>query len=576
MNIPKKIQQYAPQCGQDAWSDEDRLYLGPFFSDIDAPVMTIHNLPPEIVGALCSRASRAKGSLARVFLEEYIYPISRGDDQALREELLYTVQFLREHGFKNILNNQRAQRFYARWLGQFGDDSIAQQTGTHLTFKGISQVAMKFLEDQRIGLEPIEKSTRYVNFGEKINGRYQYYEPTPDLEELGTITFQDYRTTLDGLFETYNRLLPRVLEWLKKNYDAKELVLEKKAFDVLRGLLPMATLGQVAFRGNAQAFEYMINRTMCHELGELRWIAHASKQELDADIPSLLLRVEEDKVKNYQRYLSERKPKTATEAHVRVLPGLFHDESLEKRREGTKLVDYDNFLEEKIIAGILYSLPGVHRSFRALLSAAGRMRIHEKRAILKEYLGGRLERWYKPGRALENGMMIFEIVTNIGAFRDLHRHRMLTQDRQYFSVHHGYHVPQEIIDSGCEVEFRLAIESIEPLFHRLEELRGSELAQYAVCLAHLIPFYQQMNVRELFHICELRSGSQGHTDYRRIVQSMYSQFKEKFPAIAKYMQVDMNQYDLARRGAEERALAKEERILEGLKKSSPDTTKNNE
>jgi len=115
----------------------------------------LHNLPPEIVGALCSRASRAKGSLLRILLNEYIYPILDGEDKQLAKELDYLVDFLTKHGFKNILNNQRAQGFYAKWLSQYGDDSIAQMTGTHVVFWGISQVAMKFLEDQRIGLEPI-------------------------------------------------------------------------------------------------------------------------------------------------------------------------------------------------------------------------------------------------------------------------------------------------------------------------------------------------------------------------------------------------------------------------------------
>src|SRR5207248_5974027 len=164
--------------------------------------------PPEIMGALCSRASRAAGSLLQVLLKEYIYPIVNGDDRALASELEDTVQFLKDHGFKHILNNQRAQAFYSKWLSQYGDDSIAQVTGAHVVVWGISQVAMKFIEDQRVGLEPIEKSTRYVNFGMKIRGRYLYYIPRPDLERLGLLA--EYRAAIDGLFDTYTALLPRL------------------------------------------------------------------------------------------------------------------------------------------------------------------------------------------------------------------------------------------------------------------------------------------------------------------------------------------------------------------------------
>src|SRR5438552_5058499 len=168
----------------------------------------------------------------------------------------------------------------------------------------MSQVAMKFVEDQRVGLEPIEKSTRYVNFGSKVGGRYLYYIPKPDLERLRLVP--EYKTTMDALFETYVSLLPRLQDWLRKNFNEKESILEKKAFDTLRGLLPMSTLGQVAFRGNAQAFEYLINRAARHPLGELRWFAQEIKGELDKEIPSLLLRVADEKSKDYQTYLNQR------------------------------------------------------------------------------------------------------------------------------------------------------------------------------------------------------------------------------------------------------------------------------
>ena len=168
MNSDRGSEQYAPDFAPHRWSERDLRFLDPFATNPGGLVSVLRNLPPEIVGALCSRASRARGSLLEVLLKEYIYPIVDGDDQALARELESTVQFFREHGFRNILDNHRAQKFYAKWLSQYGDDSIAQMTGTHVIFWGISQVAMKFVEDQRIGLEPIEKSTRYVNFGNKV------------------------------------------------------------------------------------------------------------------------------------------------------------------------------------------------------------------------------------------------------------------------------------------------------------------------------------------------------------------------------------------------------------------------
>src|SRR6266566_466796 len=202
------LNEYRPDFIPAHWSERDRHFLSAFASNPDGFVTVLRNLPPEITGALCSRASRTAGSLLEVLLREYIDPIVNGEDRALAGELEEAVRFFTHHGFKNILNNQRAQAFYSKWLSQYGDDSIAQITGTHVIVWGISQVAMKFIEDQRVGLEPIEKSTRYVNFGTKVGGRYLYYIPKPDLERLKLL--HEYSATMDYLFDTYVALLPRL------------------------------------------------------------------------------------------------------------------------------------------------------------------------------------------------------------------------------------------------------------------------------------------------------------------------------------------------------------------------------
>lgn len=551
--MENEVHGYAPDFPAEEWSSRDRFLLDPFATGLDGHVHVLRGLPPEIVGALCSRASRAKDSLLRVLLNEYFYPILAGEP-ALAEELESTVRFLGEHGFKNILNNQRAQAFYAKWLSQYGDDSIAQMTGTHLVFWGISQVAMKFVEDQRIGLEPIEKSTRYVNFGGKVGGHYLYYVPVPDLERLGLL--HEYSRVLDGLFDTYVELLPELVAWLKKNYDDKESVLEKKAFDTLRGLLPMATLGQVAFRGNAQAFEYLLNRTAQHELGELRWISSAAKKELDEEIPSLLLRSADQKTLEYQRYLVERREKMRGKS---IELGLDGAESVWKPQ--VRLVECDEDPEAKIAAALLF--PASHLSWDSLLDRTRKMPQKERKEIFDAHLSGRQARWYKVGRAFENSYMRFEIVMNIGAYRDLHRHRMLTQERQRFSIHHGYDVPSELAEAGLENRFRTALDSVRDLFIKLEG-SNPEFAQYVVPLAYRMRFYQWKNVREVFWETELRTISQGHPDYRSVEQEKFRLIKERLPLVAEYMQVDMKDYPIARRGTEERIAEKEEAIRKKL------------
>src|SRR5215475_12430487 len=541
------LDEYRPDFSPGKWSARDRHFLDAFATNPEGIVSILRNLPAEITGALCSRASRASGSLLEVLLREYIDPIVNGDDARLARELEDTIDFLKEHGFKNILNNQRAQAFYSKWLSQYGDDSIAQVTGTHVIVWGISQVAMKFIEDQRVGLEPIEKSTRYVNFGRKAGGRYLYYIPKPDLERHGLLG--EYVATMDHLFDTYVELLPPLQAWLKKNFDEKDSILEKKAFDTLRGLLPMATLGQVAFRGNAQAFEYLINRTAAHPLGELRWFANAIKTELDKEIPSLLLRVSDEKSKDYQTYLSRRY------AGVRQFIGDSEPQITQKAQ--VRLVEFDPKSETKILAAIVFQQ--THTGWDEAMARAKSLSPAEKHELLRQYLSKRSARWQKVGRAFENAYLRFEIVMDIGSYRDLHRHRMMTQERQTFSTFHGYSVPLELQHSGLAEQFEEALQCADRLFRKMEAV-DRDLAQYAVPLAYRMRFYQWQNFRQLFWEAELRTVSQGHPDYRFIEQEKYRLVKDRFPLIASYMQVDTNDYSIARRGTEERILDKEKRI----------------
>ncbi len=162
-------------------------------------------------------------------------------------------------------------------------------------------------------------------------------------------------------------------------------------------------------------------------------------------------------------------------------------------------------------------------------------------------------------------MLCFEILMDIGAYRDLHRHRALSQERQLFTIRHGYDIPPEVTDAGLENRYRAALDSVVPLFQKIKK-QSAELAQYAVPMAYRVRFYQYENVREIFWETELRTGPQGHPNYRFIEQEKFRLAKDKFPNIATFMQVDMNQYEFARRGTEEAIQEKEEKLKKRLQK----------
>jgi len=526
----------------------------PFFTNLDKSVYAVTMLPPEMIGALASRTSRAKDDLRIIFVKEFVEPFVSGNDPYGRT-LKSFIRFFHRYPYKRLFSNPKAREFYIKWLAQYGDDSIAQMAGAHLIYTSLSQIAIKHLEDMRIGIAPIEKSTRYVDYSSKINGRYRYYTD-PTLRKMGLE--DEYRDAMNHLFDTYMQLISTYYDILKSQFpDEKEMVLKTKAFDTMRGLLPMSTLSQVAFFGNGQAFEYMVTRSLDHHLGEIRWAGREAFIELSKIIPAFLRRAKSEQAAEYRKYLQERMRKMDKVATTLRL------KRAKDTSETVKLLSYDIDGEARVIASLLF--PYSHLPYEDVLSFVSKMSDTRKDIILSRVLRKRRARWYKVPRAFESANVRFEITMNIGGWRDIHRHRILSQSRQRFSIHHGYDVPPELIEAKLELPFTSAIEKAEKVFRKIEK-KDPELAQYAVTLSHKMRFIQEQNLRSLFWEAELRTIAQGHPDYRHIEQQKARIVQKIYPLIGKYMQVDFNEYHFARRGTAEKIKAKEEKLMRELVK----------
>ncbi|BCX16011.1 MAG: thymidylate synthase [Candidatus Parcubacteria bacterium] len=533
-------------------SEEERYLIEPFFTNLDRSVYGVTFLPPEIVGALSSRASRTKDDLRVVFLNEFIKPFLETDYGNSFQEFAH---FLHQNSFEKIFANPKAREFYFKWLSEYGDDSIAQMAGTHLVFSSLSQLAIKHFENQRIGLAPIEKSTRYVDFSRKINNSYRYFTP-PEIEKFGLK--QDYKKTLDFLFETYSFLSQSYLDFLKNKFpNEKELVLKTKAFDVARLILPVATLGQVAFFGNGQAFEYLISRSLESNLEEVRWAAQRAYEELFKVIPAFLRRLDKEESKSYRKYLGERKSRVKEVFKEIPFPS---EEKIFQEDSKVRLLEYDPLGEDKVIAGILYSESGMN--FSQLLEKVKKLTLEQKERVLAKILSDRKFRWYKVPRAFENVYLRFEIETNIGAWRDLQRHRMQTQQHQRFTISNGFDVPQELREARLENSFLEAIKEAENLFEKVRKI-DEEVAQYVVSFAHRVRFIQYQNLRQFFWETELRTTPQGHPDYRKVEQEKVKLVQKIYPLISKYLLVSFEDYDLPRRQTPEEILKREKELKEG-------------
>src|SRR5438445_13403853 len=214
------------------FSAAESSLLGRYFTNLDRPVFALKNLPEVVKGALFSRYSRTEKSLRRVLLEEFIDEPATG---------------LGGRGPKAadaMVAAERAEEFYQRVLVGYGDDSVAELAGAHLAMEGVSPLAAKALEDSRIGISPLEKSTRYVRFDRPgPDGRFLYYRGP----ELG---HRIYALAMEELFRTYSELIEPLTARIRRRYPMESGETERawksttraKALDLLRGLLPASPL----------------------------------------------------------------------------------------------------------------------------------------------------------------------------------------------------------------------------------------------------------------------------------------------------------------------------------------------
>lgn len=530
----------------EGFSDNDKKVLEPFFTNLEGNVFVLRNLPEVVKGALFSRYSRSPDGLRRILLDEFIN----------KEEMQFSDIVSENETDKQIIATQKAEKFYDRVLVGYGDDSVAELGGAHIACEGISNIATKILEDARIGISPLEKSSRYVLFNDTVNGKYKYYRDP----KLMQSEFADlYVRTCDMLFDVYTELMSPLKAYLKSktkkddevSQRAYENSINAKACDILRGLLPASTLTNVGMFGNGRAFEYLLMKMRTSELTEIRHLAEKMQHELSKVIPSFVKRVYSKHGDEFCSFIESR------DKDIMSLPVKIDVED-DAKRNSVELIDFNKDAENKIVSFIIYEYTG--KPLADIMENVRMMPYLQKADIINSYVKHRDNRRHKPGRAFENVSYTFDIVANFGAFRDLQRHRILTQFKQKLNTDNGYDMPSELEDAGLSDDFIVAMEKAKEAFDKIKE-RYPDQAQYVVPFGYKIRWYFTLNLREAYHLCELRSGRQGHIDYRRIAQDIYALIKEKHPLLVKHMRyVDMHDYDLERLDAEKRIDKKMEYI----------------
>jgi thymidylate synthase ThyX len=335
------------------------------------------------------------------------------------------------------------------------------------------------------------------------------------------------------------------IESAKKVYKS---TVRSRALDILRNLLPAATLTNLGITGNGRAFEYLLTKLYCSELTELRNLASLLNSELDCVIPSFIKRVNEKHGKSLQLFITNTN-REISKLTDNYLGNLQPDYS----PQDVRLIDYTDSKDAlvKVVSAILYE--NAHgQSLYDIIKLVESFTQEKIKEIIFAYTKFRGNRRHRPGRAFEMVEYLFEMFTNFGMFRDLHRHRILTIERQLLSTKHGYDIPKEVIYSGIEKDFKDCMYLSDNVYRKLAKTMPYE-AQYAVNFAYKYPYFIKINLRELYHMVELRTIAQGHPDYRYICQEIYKKVNDVHPLLTKGMKfVDLNRYELGRFETEKR------------------------
>ena len=499
-----------------------------------------------------SRYSRTDKSMRRIFLDEF------------------------------LKNKNRGEEFYNRVLLEYGDDSVAELGEAQIAIEGLSNIAVKKIEDRRIGLSYLEKSSRYVAWNKKENGKYRFYRDPTIMESKFADTYEE---ACNFSFDVYSKNIEPMITYVREKYpiekysfkdsiDGKEKLFKKlkneaniksakmiyrgstkaKALDILRGLLPASTLTNVGITGNGRAFEYLLTILGSSELKEEQDLASKIKNELDTTIKSFVRRADDKYGNAFQKYLQDVKKKTKeiTKKQIQAKSSI---------GTITKLVEYESEKTaiDKIITSIMYEqTPST--SYQNILQQVKKISKQNKIKIINEFVNIRMNRRHRPTRAFETVYYTFDLCNNFGMFRDLHRHRALTLERQLLTTDQGYNIPNEVKILGIDKDFKECMINSKNAFENIRK-KYPEQGQYVVNFAYNYPYFIKFNLREACHLIELRTVPQGHVDYRRVAQEMFKQVNKVHPNLSKIIKfVDLKQYDLERFESEKRTEEKRKKI----------------
>ncbi|HMF76925.1 MAG TPA: FAD-dependent thymidylate synthase [Bryobacteraceae bacterium] len=443
-------------------------------------VLTVAPMPPEKLAYALARYSRSPDSIRD------------------------SVAWVRTHDSAKFLES-----FYF----QYGHASIADLGHVTVCFEGISELAATEIEDEQLW-DGQARSSRYQDFSKA--GVIVPPELTPHEAVI-------YDSAASAMLSAYQDVQTRMAAYLADRLprpedmkaDAYRRNIAARAFDVARYLLPFGIPTGVGQVTSIRTLEKQIRRLKASEFQELRELAgelatacsempecvwQLDKEDAEPVAPTLARHADADEYSGRLRadlaeWAADHLPKPANAATLPV-----------------DLLQPSDHVAD-ICATLLY--PVTNRPYRELYELACAWPEARRREVLGVALGSRNRREELP-RQFRSAPFVFDFVMDIGAYRDLHRHRRCQQVRQHYTNALGYETPDAVAKCGAQESFSAALKTVEEAIGKLP----NPAAQYLLPFAARSRFLFKMDFAELEYISRLRSGVKGHFSYRKIAWEM--------------------------------------------------------
>jgi thymidylate synthase ThyX len=456
------------------------------------------------------------------------------------------------------ISEQKAEKFLNTFYFQYGHRSIADLAHIAFAIEKLSMIAAIILVDEQ-RWDGQERSTRYQDF--RKSGYY-----VPDFSSNSQAATL-YRETMEFLFAEYEALSERMWWWLAERtprpeemkQEAYERTLKARAFDISRYLLPLGTntsLGQIM---NARTLETQISRLLASEYPEVQNLGRLLKQA--AAEPAYNVNQESwialvERIRAIDSELGAQAQQTLLK-DVRVAPTLVKyadpcqyeiSTRQELRHAGAELmgkaeirtakaVDLleDEPFEVELASTLLYE--HCHYPYRQIREQVESLSLPRREEIIRMGAKHRgkhdeLLRAFSAGQKFR-----FDILMDVGGFRDMHRHRRCIQIGQDFTALHGYETPQDLISAGLEGRYREVMGRASDTAASFTKTPGEAVAAYVLPMAYRKRTLFKMDFAEALYIAELRTTPAGHFSYRDVAYAMYEAVVDRHAALKPYFRV---------------------------------------